>query len=257
MKASEKFNLYTLSRPSFDEEAFERFLLDNDSNWIKKGSSTHADRLLEGAGRLCYMAFGKGAQSERDNNQYIGNLIDKGHESVLEHISWTFLITGVSRAFTHQLVRHRAGFSFSQLSQQYHDESNTNFIEPNELKNIPELHKEWEKLVQNSLSFYKKLAQLDLGSVGTLEVREKKRLIRSIARSVLPNATSSKIVVTANARAIRHFLLMRGNIGGDPEMRMVSRAILKEVKLDAPATFQDFELSDDYDSIGSVVKVSK
>lgn len=251
---NQKFKLYTLSRPTFDESEFFRFLKDNSREWIKKGESTPADRLLEGSGRLCYMAFGKGHQSSRSNQEYIENLINQGHESVLEHISWTFLMTGISRSFTHQLVRHRVGFAFSQLSQQYHDESNTDFIEPKELEDLPEIHEEWKLLMDNSVSLYRKLSKLNLDHSDKIGLKERKRLIKSVARSVLPNATSTKIVVTANARAIRHFLSMRGNIGGDPEMRLVSRAILSEVCADAPATFQDFKVLEKYDSIGAVIR---
>jgi thymidylate synthase (FAD) len=112
--------IYVLARPSFTNE-FDAFLQEEGQEW-KGSTSTPAERLVEFAGRICYMAFGV-RQSTKTNSEYIGNLIRQEHESVLEHVGWTFLLTNVSRAFTHQLVRHRVGFSFSQLSQQYHDES--------------------------------------------------------------------------------------------------------------------------------------
>ncbi|MDU6092992.1 MAG: FAD-dependent thymidylate synthase, partial [Staphylococcus lugdunensis] len=113
------------------------FLNENGLTWIQKGNATEAEHLVEASGRLCYMSFGEQNQSPRNTNEYIMNLIVQGHESVLEHLNWTFLITGVSRAFTHQLVRHRAGFSYSQLSQQYHDESEAEFVVPIEVRNNP------------------------------------------------------------------------------------------------------------------------
>src|SRR5262245_42749329 len=116
--------LYIAGRPSFDQEEIERFLGDENSTWRTTDRARSAENIVEIAGRICYMSFGD-RQSPRDNTQYIQNLISQGHESVLEHAVWSFILTDVSRSFTHQLVRHRVGFSYSQLSQQYHDEENS------------------------------------------------------------------------------------------------------------------------------------
>jgi len=162
-------------------------------------------------------------------------------------VSWTFLIVGVSRAFTHQLVRHRAGFSFSQLSQQYHEETGAAFIEPAHLRQSPRALEAW----QNAMTVAKESYKIILDSLGAapngsgVELRKKElnRAIRSAARSVLPNATETKIVVTANARALRHFFRVRGSIPGDVEMREVAGAMFKLVQADAPSLFSDFRLT--------------
>jgi len=246
-----------ISRPSFDEDVFMNFLQENGLTWVQKGFATKAEHLVEAAGRLCYMSFGHLNQSPRSTSQYIMNLIDQGHESVLEHLNWTFLITGVSRAFTHQLVRHRAGFAYSQLSQQYHDESEAEFVVPIEVKNDPGLFHAWKKHIQSSLDFYK----ASLSNIGknknadSLSKKENMRALRSASRSILPNATETKIVVTANARAIRHFLNMRGSIDGDYEMRMVSEALYKIVSNDAPALFQDFQVVNGETNAAKVIKL--
>ena len=109
------FRVFKLSSPQFDTQAFLDFLRLEQEAWNRTPCATGSEELVEVAGRICYMSFGE-KQSRRSNREYIQNLIAQGHESVLEHVSWTFLIVGVSRAFTHQLVRHRIGFSFSQLS---------------------------------------------------------------------------------------------------------------------------------------------
>ena len=191
------------------------------------------------------MSFGE-KQSPRSNADYIRNLISQGHESVLEHVSWTFLLAGVSRAFTHQLVRHRAGFSFSQLSQQYYEETAATFLEPAHLQKSPEALRAWRNAISASQESYRtildSLKELN-GSPGLdLHQKEFKRAIRSAARSVLPNATETKIVVTANARALRHFFDVRGAIPGDVEMREVAAALFKSVKAEAPSLFVDFNL---------------
>lgn len=247
-----------ISHPSFEQDVFMGFLSENGLTWVQRGVATDAEHLVEASGRLCYMSFGELNQSPKNSSEYIMNLIDQGHESVLEHLNWTFLITGVSRAFTHQLVRHRAGFSYSQLSQQYHDESDAKFVVPIEVKKKPELFEAWEKHIEASLEFYR-TSLLDIKSNQTMDNCSKKesmRALRSASRSILPNATETKIIVTANARAIRHFLKMRGSLDGDYEMRMVSEKIYEIVSNDAPALFQDFKVLNKNTDNAKVVKLS-
>jgi len=169
-----------------------------------------------------------------------------GHESVLEHASWTFLITGISRAFTHQLVRHRVGFAFSQLSQQYHDEADAKFVIPAHLESVPQAKNAWEKAISTAKEAYEEinslLAESGVDSSDDLDRKERNRAIRSAARSVLPNATETKIVMSANARALRHLFEVRGSIPGDIEMRVVVSAIFEIVNREAPAMFFDFFL---------------
>ena len=103
-----------------------------------------AEQVVELGGRVCYMSFGKGRKS---NQEYIGNILEAKHGSVIEHAVWTFLIAGVSRSLTHELVRHRAGFSFSQLSQRYVDETTADFVEPDAIAANPEAHALFEQAV--------------------------------------------------------------------------------------------------------------
>ncbi len=239
--------LYVVSRPSLDFEAVERFLRDHSTDWRRTADSSSGDQLVELAGRLCYFSFGA-LQSRRTNREYIANLVSRGHESVLEHAVWSFILTGVSRAFTHQLVRHRVGVSFSQLSQQYYDEANAEFVPPPELEDHPTLQAIWRTAVQGSLDAYGEIVQgLELEQTNLLSDSASRtanteitRAIRSAARSVLPNATETKIFVTINGRALRHFLNVRGSIVGDLEMRLVSSMLLNAVLNDAPALFGDF-----------------
>lgn len=240
-----KPKIYLLSGPRFDLDAFLSFLAEERMDWARSARATPAEEIVEVAGRICYMSFGD-KQSPRRNGDYLHNLITQGHESVLEHVSWTFLLTGVSRAFTHQLVRHRVGFSFSQLSQQYHEETSATFVEPTHLQKSPQALHAWRKAVAAAQESYKvileSLKQLE-GSTGRdLSKKEFKRAIRSAARSVLPNATETKIVATANARALRHFFKIRGSIPGDIEMREVVAALFELVRSDAPSLFDDFVL---------------
>lgn len=139
-----KPSLTLLSRPTFDVEAVSHWLRASGLAWRRTPNATPAEELIELAGRICYMSFGS-RQSPRDNAQYIRNLVMQGHESVLEHASWTFMIEGVSRSFSHQFVRHRAGFSFSQLSQQYADQSSMPARLPVAVSRSAELRRVWSR----------------------------------------------------------------------------------------------------------------
>src|SRR4051812_23509340 len=104
--------LYVVSRPSLDPTAVDAFLKDERVGWERSPDATSPEEIVELSGRLCYMSFGE-RQSRKTNREYVRHLIAAGHHSVLEHATWTFILTGVTRAFTHQFVRHRVGFSYS------------------------------------------------------------------------------------------------------------------------------------------------
>lgn len=238
-----------LSRPVFDPLAIETWLAGLGLEWRRTPGATPAEELVEVAGRVCYMSFGPHNQSPRTNPEYILNLISQGHESVLEHASWTLLFSGVSRSFSHQLVRHRVGFSFSQLSQQYADQSEIPARIPGMLRDSQNLRALWESAVESAHSAYRAiLAELetheDVVGVQHGNARERRRAIRTAARSVLPEATETRVVVTANARSLRAFLEERGGITGDEEMRLASAAVLRALEPEAPGLFSDFSISE-------------
>lgn len=253
--------VYKLNSPAFDYAAFQEFLEDEETSWNPTSGAKDGESLVEATGRLCYMSFGK-KQFRQTNEEFVGHLISQGHESVLEHATWTFILTGISRAFSHQLVRHRIGFSYSQLSQQYHDESDARFLVPAAIANNENALSHWQKSVDAARSAYR--AILDENPIRPRpwsdEDREITRRIRSDARSVLPNATETKIVVTANARSLRHFFELRGATLGDIECRCVSFALFESVLEDAPSLFQDFEadlLPDGFPIVRKLRKESK
>jgi thymidylate synthase (FAD) len=239
----EQPGIYVISRPQLDPTEISGFLRIEALNWKETPDATAAEKLIELCGRICYLSFGP-LQAPRSNAEYIRNLIVSGHESVLEHATWSFVLTGVSRAFSHQLVRHRVGFAFSQLSQQYRDEADAHFVEPWQLRGSPGARALWEAHMQASKEVYGKIAKAISEDFtrqkSGLSQKEHGRALRSIARSVLPNSTETKIAITANARALRHFLAVRGSIPGDHEMRMVAAAFLGVLKIEAPSVFADF-----------------
>src|SRR3989440_747445 len=124
-------------------------------NWI--GESTDGERLAEFAGRLCYMSQHNPAK--RETREYLENIKKQGHGSVLEHANYSILLEGVSRSLTHELVRHRAGFSYSQLSQRYVDESEANFVMPPAVIGDAELEGTWRAQIEEAQRSYVKLVE--------------------------------------------------------------------------------------------------
>jgi thymidylate synthase (FAD) len=235
--------VYLLGRQVVDEAALAAFLADHNVSQWTTDTDVAAEKLIETAGRVCYLSFSKPRPG--GNQAYIHHLLEVGHGSVLEHAVFNLLITGVSRSLTHELVRHRAGWGFSQLSQRFVDESECDFVEPEVIAEDPELHRIWLEAVQASQAAYRELADRlaeKLKGIGDRTSRRKKA--REAARSVLPNATETKIFVTANARALRHFIEMRGDAAADVEIRRLALAVLKLLQHEAPNLFGDYTLID-------------
>ncbi|MFL6688661.1 MAG: FAD-dependent thymidylate synthase [Alphaproteobacteria bacterium] len=227
-----------VSRPVFDADAYITAIAAQRGTWRRTQEATGPEEIVEAAGRICYLSFGA-AQAPRTNSEYIDNLVHMGHESVLEHVSWGFVLTGVSRGFSHQLVRHRIGWAFSQLSQQYHNERDAEFVAPSALTESLSASAAWSKAIAAAREAYREILD-SLRTSGVSNDKEFRRAIFSAARSVLPNATETKIFATANARALRHFFTVRGAIEGDEEMRQVSTILFQLVHPEAPALFSDF-----------------
>jgi thymidylate synthase (FAD) len=233
--------VYLVGRQVVDEEALASFLADHKVEHWTTDTEVGGEKLLETAGRVCYMSFAKPRPG--GNRAYIHHLLEVGHGSVLEHAVFNLLITGVSRSLTHELVRHRAGFGFSQLSQRFVDESECDFVEPDVIAEDPELHRIWIECIQASQAAYRELADRlteKFKGLGDRTLRRKKA--REAARSVLPNATETKIFVTANARALRHFIEMRGDAAADVEIRRLALAVLAILQREAPNLFGDYSL---------------
>jgi thymidylate synthase (FAD) len=235
--------VYLVGRQVVDEEALAAFLADHDVERWTTDSDVAGEKLIETAGRVCYMSFAKPRPG--GNRAYIGHILEVGHGSVLEHAVFNLLITGVSRSLTHELIRHRAGFGYSQLSQRFVDESEAEFVEPEAIAEDPELHRIWLDAVRASQAAYRELADRLAEKYKDLADRTlRRKKAREAARSVLPNATETKIFVTANARALRHFVEQRGDAAADVEIRRLALAVLELLQREAPNLFGDYAIAD-------------
>jgi len=201
------------------------------------------EALAEFAGRACYQSWSKPNPSTATNEGYLRHILEVGHLSVLEHGSVTFYLTGVSRSLTHELIRHRH-FSYSQLSQRYVPERDAAMVEPGVIAEDPELHAMFLEASEQALASYTSLLEgLEKKFADIDNATARRKQARQAARSVLPNATETRIVVTGNYRAMRHFVAMRASEHADVEIRELAIAMLRELKRVAPNAFADFVIS--------------
>ena len=222
-----------LARPQFLEPAHLKV------DW--KGDSTDGERLAEFAGRLCYMSQANPAK--RSSAEYLENIKKQGHGSVLEHSVYVLLIEGISRSCSHELVRHRAGFGYSQLSQRYVDESHAAFVVPPAMLGEVKLEAAWLAQVTAAQEAYVRAVEdLMRRYEWVADKIHRRKMAREAARSLLPNATETKIVTSANVRAWRTMLELRCGEGAEQEIRRMAVAVLRVLAAEAPRLFSDFEI---------------
>jgi thymidylate synthase (FAD) len=297
--------VYLLNRQTINDQGLDDFLADHSLSGWETDTEVGANKTIEVSGRLCYMSFAKPRPG--GNDTYIKHIKEVGHGSVLEHSVWSVIITDVSRSLTHELVRHRAGVGYSQLSQRYVDESVAEYVVPPDLQDevrvahkflleVNGLHPEvewtmehvsraldsgfvnqeilaglvWLRSVRQNTEDYRHLANYlhyekigprvldevskkdgrDLKTIGgpsyidmNLKPDERttvRKAARGAARSVLPNATETKIVVTANARAWRHMIEMRGAAPAETEIRRLYHKIWRLLIVESVTLFGDY-----------------
>ena len=187
-----------------------------------------SEKLIEEAGRTCYLSLDKIKDGSSDS--FIRSAIRRGHESIIEHASASFRIFGASRAFTHQLVRHRLA-SFSQQSQRYVDEADFDYIVPPVIEGNSEALEIYRDHMKQVTETYQKLREVGIK--------------KEDARFLLPNALESQIVFSANFRELRSILKLRLDKHAQWEIRRVFIDVLKILQKEAPTVFGDFEINED------------
>ena len=197
-------------------------------NVILIAHTPEAEKVVAMAAKICYakdVSIKKLQKKINDNDvsAFITKLLESGHESPFEHISFTFGIEGISRAFSHQLVRHRMA-SFSQRSQRYCFEDGFNYIEPEDINENENEDKIFRDFMRHSKEVYSKL--IDKG------------VKPEDARMVLPNACETKIIVTMNARELLHFFKLRCCKRAQKEIREVAFMMKNICRKVAPNIFQ-------------------
>lgn len=223
--------------------------LEMETGWVSDWSSeasevSSGEALVEFAGRSCYESWDKPNPRTATNAGYIEHILEVGHLSVLEHSSITFYVTGISRSLTHEQVRHRH-FGYSQLSQRYVDPGNQGSDTGPVLPPLYEGDEVAQAIVsaawQAARAYYEDLIKHAQEKNPGLPRKE----YRQAARSVLPNLTETRIVMSANYRALRHFFHMRCALAADIEIRTMALDMLNQCKELAPSVFSDFSVKTD------------
>jgi thymidylate synthase (FAD) len=241
-----------IARPSVDLEALERYLKTvGGESWLQMRSQQEdglnpGQLLIEAAGRACYRSWEPGlnpnvSKVRTDQAEYFINILRSGHGSVLEHSNYTFVIWDVSRIFTHELVRHRAGSAFSQESLRFVRIKEMGF-------RIPEA---MEPLRPQIISILETLEDFQVSAAETFGLDEQglpfhtTKEITSAMRRLAPEGISTMIIWTANVRTLRHVIQARTDPGAEEELRLVFNKIGQIMVQEAPLLFGDFAVTED------------
>jgi thymidylate synthase (FAD) len=202
-----------------------------------------APALIKFAGQLCYLSFTENRTTNAEAQKYLDNIKIQQHGSVLEHINFTILFMGIDRAVTHELVRHRAGMAYSQVSQRYVGPENLRFVKPVDLPEsdsaLAKFEKEIDQHQENYVSWCEEYAKYAKDLEGE-KPRDKRKRMQSAARRCLPNCTEAPIVVTGNVRAWRHIFEKRLANSADAAIRRPMYKVFLLLREVAPMLFNDF-----------------
>ncbi len=208
------------------------------------------EKLVATAAKLCYSSSDitslRDGLTEDKTRDFINMIASIGHESVMEHVSFTFGIEGISRACSHQLVRHRIA-SYSQKSQRYVNENGFEFITPPSIAAIPEAKSEFDRVMSELTDSYEKIADILTekhkaafiaeGMDEKTAASKARKLANEDARFILPNACETKIVVTMNVRSLFNFFQHRCCNRAQWEIRAVADEMLRLCLCVAPELF--------------------
>lgn len=223
--------------------AASTFFPPQDIDWAADDTATQSEALVEFAGRACYESFDKPNERTATNAAYLRHILEVGHDALLEHATATMYIRGISRSATHELVRHRH-FSFSQLSQRFVHPDETEVVLPKLIREDEALSRLMMQAVDETRFVYQEiLSALEDKLADEPNALLRKKQARQAARAILPNAMESRIIVTGNYRAWRHFIAARATEHADAEMRTVAVECLKLLRVQAPVLFADFNIS--------------
>ncbi len=210
-----------------------------------------SSQLCKTAGQVCYSSFGPRRTTNENAAVYFERLTSAGHGSVLEHASFSFLLYGISRSVTHELVRHRAGVGFSQISQRYVSGSVLRFVQRPEYQSDEELHRLFEERADRAAAEYREMADRLLerqeggNSMLSADYRtDARKKVQQTARSLLPNETEAPMVFTGNVRALRHIVEMRADAHAESEIRNLAVRIFLCLVTADPILFGDYRIGE-------------
>jgi thymidylate synthase (FAD) len=240
--------VHLIARPSLNVEGMRAYLADvGGESWLDRrlgeagGEPNAGELLVEFGGRACYRSWEPGlnpnvSRVRTDQREYFENILRSAHGSVLEHANYSFALRNVSRVFTHELVRHRAGSAFSQESLRYVRLTDIGFRVPPAL----------EPVRDQVISIVERLEEFQVEAAAALGIDDDgvpfhvKKEVTSALRRLAPIGLSTDIIWTANVRTLRHVIEMRTAPGAEEELRLVFGQVAELMRDEAPGLFQDF-----------------
>jgi len=244
--------VFLVTRPKLDYEALAAYLGEvGGEQWLEhldRGHLDDAQNLAEFAGKLCYRAWEPGlnpnvVRVRTDQRKYLQNILSQAHGSVLEHVTFGFVLHNVSRVLTHELVRHRPGTAVSQESLRFVRLADIPFWMPDWARDDPELMERATALLDQMEDFQRWMAgHFGLDGAG-LPFSEKKHKT-SFMRRFAPDGVATSILWSANIRTLRHTIEARTDHGAEEEIRLVFGRIGELMAAEAPALFGDYEVQD-------------
>lgn len=240
--------VFLIAYTELDEDAVREWLAHMGGlKVLDHLSGDGGEQLVELAGRSCYKSFDAGLNPNinkvrTDSEQYHGNILKSKHGSVVEHATCTFAFENVSRVYTHELVRHRAGMAFSQESLRYVRLDRLKYWVPDLIAENEEAMKVFEEMFEKCEWAQKKLAEIyDIENIKSFHT---KKQLTSAFRRVAPIGLATGIVATFNLRALRWVIQMRTAESSEVEIRKVFCEVYNIAKEKWPYLFQDFETSE-------------
>ncbi len=247
-------SVFLIARPSIDLEAMAGYLREvGGESWLERrvddadgGAPNAGELIVEFCGRACYRSWEPGlnpnvTKVRTDQRAYFANILSSAHGSVLEHANYSFALHNVSRTFTHELIRHRAGSAFSQESLRYVRLTDIGF------RVAPAL----EPVRAQVLAIVEQLEEFQVSAAHELGIDAEgvpfhvKKEVTSALRRLAPIGLSTEIIWTANLRTLRHVIEMRTAPGAEEELRLVFDRIARVMVEEAPGLFQDLSREDD------------
>lgn len=271
-------DVFVMGQTQFDGDSFQSWIELNHTHvadgtplahlWHDVDDAFALERMIEFGGRHCYRAWDAG----RPMGDYIRNIIEMQHGSVLEHSSVNFAIQGVSRSLSLELVRHRVGVGISQESQRYVDASEVQFVVPplvsylaggafsnadEVIKFTSECERARAAYISLQESIVKELDRRATKQGGVKADTMAKKRANEAARAHLPNAAETRLLWSPNMRLLRHVLWLRGGNGADLEIRRLALAMFDAIAERAPSVFSDMTISEADGSYGVPVIVAR
>lgn len=265
MRLIDRPEVFLVAYPTLDWAEIRRYLREVGGEaleWadrVQPSGLSDGEALVEFGGRLCYRSWAPGlnvnvSRIRTDSHDYLGNILESHHGSVIEHANYSFVMHNVSRVFTHELVRHRAGAAYSQESMRFVRLDDIPFWFPEWARDDPDVMARSIDLLEQMERHQRWMAQhfgLDDPGVPFSEKKAKTSFMRRFA----PDGVATGVLCTMNIRTLRHVIYMRTAFGAEEEIRLVMDDVAYQCLEKFPDLMQDYSPNENREWIPEWIKV--